>query len=292
MLTIRFTNNSFWGQGLSTATEKINKEISVKSKKLVQDEIKKFSDKDIKAIADSCNKLRSLDNKKNESRREFVKIFEEHHDTYRMVINTFKELTLNTVNNGDSKKTILAYYVQLIRNRQEEVGLSKNLLNEVKFGFMKSIVKWVDSPSELDKIVSTKHVEKSEIKKDFSSGSTGLSLELISKKKTPKYWELKVKLTNASKYPLQNIFLSFIDNKNKKLQIIEASGEIISIDTQKNMALIPFIVASMDENIHKTVEYSIKGSLDENFENLTAIEVKIDNPVKKIKETLQYDVKK
>lgn len=273
-------------------TEKLNKEVSIKSKKIVQDTVKKFTEKDIERITESCNKLRPLNNKINETRREFVTTFKEHHNTYRKVVNTYNEITLNTVQSGDTKKNILAYYIQLIRHQQEEQGFTKHLINEVKFGFMKSIVKWVDTPGELDKIAKTKQEDKKEIKKGTSFNSKQLSLELKDKKKTTKHWQIELILTNTSKYPLQNINISFFDDKNKKLQLIEASGENISLDDQKDMAFISFIIASMDENSHESLKYSIKGPLDENFENLKIIEVKIDNPVKKIKETQLFEVKK
>ena len=71
--------------------------------------VDKYTEKEIKAIAESCYKIRSLNNKKNETRKEFVSNFEKHYNTYKMIINKFEELALQTTSNGDSKKDSLTY---------------------------------------------------------------------------------------------------------------------------------------------------------------------------------------
>ena len=278
----------------NTITEKLNKEISSKSKKIVQDTVNKFTDKDIKAIADSCYKIRSINNKKNESRRDFVATFKKYHDTYRMVINTYNELVVLTSKNGDSKKNVLAYYVQLIREQEKEQGISQFLLNEAKYGFMKSIISWTDTPGALDKIssINEKNLEneKKKTKKSSESKSKMITLDFIDKEKKKDHWLLELSISNISKYPLQNIDLTFLDNMNNKLRLIEAEGKNISIASQGNTAQIAFLGVSMNERLHENIKYSLKGKLEDNFENLVLIEASIDNPGKREKEKELFDV--
>lgn len=278
----------------NTTTEKLNKEISSKSKKIVQETVNKFTDKEIKSIADSCYKLRSLNNKINESRRDFVAAFKSHHETYRMVINTYNELTINTSKNGDSKKNVLAYYVQLIREREEKQGISQYLLNEAKYGFMKSIISWKDTPGALDKISPIKikelEKEKKKTKKSTNSKTKMISLDFIDKKEMNDHWFLEISISNISKYPLQNIDLTFLDDKNKKLKLIEAEGKNISIISHGNIAQIAFMSASMNEKVPEEIKYSLKGDLRDNFENLSLIEASIDNPEKGEKEQESFEV--
>ena len=135
--------------------------------------VDKYTEKEIKAIAESCYKIRSLNNKKNETRKEFVSNFEKHYNTYKMIINNFEELALQTTANGDSKKDSLTYYVQIIRKREEDLAIKDYLLNEVKYGFMKSIVKWSDNPSEVKKPSKTpKENEAQKAKKNTKKTST------------------------------------------------------------------------------------------------------------------------
>ena len=137
------------------SVEKINEKVSSKSKNLIKITVDKYTEKEIKAIAESCYKIRSLNNKKNETRKEFVSNFAKHYDTYKMVIKNFEDLALQTTANGDSKKDSLTYYVQIIRKREEDLAIKDYLLNEVKYGFMKSIVKWSDNPGAVKKTLKT-----------------------------------------------------------------------------------------------------------------------------------------
>lgn len=237
--------------------------------------------------------MRSLNNKKNETRREFVSVFEKHHDTYRKVVNTYNDLTLNTSGNGDNKKTILGYYVQLIRERQEDSGISEYLLNEVKFGFMKSIVKWIDTPGELDKSSNSGQSKKASSKNQKKKGQSSTNkvhLEIKEKTSTPSTWQLKLFITNISKQPLQNIDLHFYDDKKNVLGLSEASGDHIHLKDSGNTARIDFLIASMDEDDLKEIEYTIKADKDVNFENLAKIEVEIENPSKKEVEKQEFKI--
>lgn len=277
---------------MSTATEKIERKVSSKSKRLIEETVKNFTDKDIKLIAGSCYKLRSLDNKKGETRREFVGVFAKHHNTYRKVVKTYNEIALSTSNNGDTKKDTLGYYVQLIREKQENLGITEYLLNEVKFGFMKSIVKWIDNPGELDKVSSISHQGKkgSNKKQKKRQSIPKVALELTKKVFSSSLWQVYLSITNISKQPLQNIELYFYDDENNLLSLSDALGDYISILEDEECARINFLMASMDENTQKAVDYVIKASKEENFDNLAKIEVVIENPSKGEKEKQEFNI--
>ncbi len=273
---------------MSTTTGNVEAKVSSKSKRIIDETVKRFTDKDIRLIADSCYKLRSLNNKKGETRREFVGVSAKHHDTYRKVLNTYNDLALST---SDNKKYILGYYVQLIRGRQEDLGIKDYLLNEVKFGFMKSIVKWIDTPGELDKVSSiSSQGKKGSTKKQKKSqeSATKVNLKLINKKSSGSAWQVQFSITNVSKQPLQNIDLYFYDDENNILSLSEASGDYITLLEEEDCARIDFLMASMDENDQKAIDYLIKASKDENFENLSKIEVVIENPSKGEKEKQEF----
>ena len=46
----------------------------------------------------------------------------------------------------------------------------------------------------------------------------------------------------------------------------------------------------MNERHHENIKYSLKGKLEDNFENLVLIEASIDNPGKREKEKELFDV--
>ena len=279
---------------MSNTKEKMDSKLSANSKKLIEEIVKKFTDKDIKLIADSCYKIRSLNNKKNETRREFVTTFEKHHDTYRKVINTYNELGLETSNNGDSKKDALAYYVDLIRKRQENLGINSYLLNEVKFGFMKSIVKWIDTPGDLDKVSSSAKEDKKQIKKTTKKKITRienkLSVSLDKKISSASQWQIYLTISNITRTPLQNIDLYFYNQENDLLEIEEAEGNYIVTDEKHQRARINFLEASMEENSVKESKFIIKFSKDIDVEDLDKIEAEIENPSKGEKETETFNV--
>jgi hypothetical protein len=149
---------------MSLTKQVASEKLTTKSKTLINETVTNFTDKQIKAIADASYKIRSINNKKSETRKEFVTVFEKHHDTYRWITKTFDELAAVALGNGDTKKYVLAYYIQLIRKRQENMGINAYLINEVKYGFMKSIAKWIDTPGDLQKSGTKKENEEEAIK--------------------------------------------------------------------------------------------------------------------------------
>ena len=277
---------------MNPSTEALTEKLTNKSKSLIKKTVEKFTDKDIKLIADASFKIRSLNNKTSESRREFVSNFSKHHDTYRKVINTFEELANETTAYGDTKKNCLAYYVQLIREREKDQGVDQYLLNEVKYGFMKSIVKWIDTPGDLDKTskIAKKDSSTKSKKKSAKLKANKLVIKIIETKVKSAHWELDLSLTNNSDIPLQNIELSFVTTDDKKLLLSEVAGDLISLTKKNKTAKIAFLQASMDEESKSWNEFMIKGPNIDEFENLSKITSEIENTKDKITETEVFEL--
>ena len=252
---------------------------------MIKSAVAKFTDKEISNIADSCAGLRSLDNKKRESRREFVSNFTEYHDLYKKVVNTFEDLSDEIKANGDTKKGSLAFYVQLIRDREVKLGKESYLLNEAKFGFMKSIAKWVFTPGELDKTSKSQDEAKkdkpSKSKKKISTRKNQiLFIKLQNKSSNNSSWEVELVITNISDNPLQNVDLSLYDTDGEKFSLSEAEGDFISINKKEDSVRIAFMPASMDENNREEKTYTLKGPTSLDIERLTSIHAEVDNPGK------------
>ena len=106
----------------------------------------KISDEEIKLLADSCQKIRSIKTKQSESRSDYVNLFGDFHDLYTHILTCrdeeFTALKDKTIKRPDFTKG----FVKELRQRQEGLGVEKYLINDVKFGFISNIVHWVQNP--------------------------------------------------------------------------------------------------------------------------------------------------
>ena len=113
-----------------------------------------LTDEHLILLSQACTKLRSINTKKGELRKDYVQKFYEFHDIF---IKVFEIVETNVneylLEHSDQKRgDVLKSVIKTIRDRQEALGIEKYLFNQVKFGFLKNIVTWLRDSDLLEKI--------------------------------------------------------------------------------------------------------------------------------------------
>ncbi|MHA1407047.1 MAG: DUF6884 domain-containing protein [Candidatus Heimdallarchaeaceae archaeon] len=216
-----------------------------------------LTNNDMKLIADSCNGLKTINTKKGESRKDFVAKYKKYYPIYRKLINIIEPtVTELKERNGETKTKLIGEFVQQIREKQEKLGLSTYLLNEVKYTIMKTVIKWIDNPKELEK--KSVYVPRSKERK--SKGKTArlivnrpeIEIELKEPVKQKNRWEIEGFLINKSNYPLQNIKIKVKDSKDKQIKVIEVTGNLV--EKAAGEIHINFVAAPMGEETEKLLK--------------------------------------
>ena len=110
-----------------------------------------ITDNELLQLAKSCEKIRSINTKKGENRRDYVTIFENYHELYIKLVTTRENLYLLQADVDQKKSAFSTTFIKELRERQEKLGLTKYLVNNVKFAFIVNIVHWLQNPELLDK---------------------------------------------------------------------------------------------------------------------------------------------
>lgn len=254
--------------------------VNAETKKLVNLAVKTVTDNDLKDLIDGCTGLKSINNRKGETRLEYVKKYEEHHDLYHKIVDIGNDL-ISSANEktGDAKTKIKSEFVQGLRKRQELLKLSGPLLNEVKFGFMSSMVKWLNNPEELKKksLYKPRNKDKKS-KQSLSLNEPDIDIEMKSKNLNKNQWEIILSIKNKNRFPLQNVSLTFFDFEDEQLELSSVSGRNMEYNKSNKSVIIPYIQASMDDNEAFSTKCLIAAEKVENFNDRFKIVAEQDYP--------------
>lgn len=266
-----------------------------------------LTDEEIKEVASSCKGLRSINTREEETREKYVASYKAFYGVYKRTIKAVEDVTDELKNSFPGTKTQVRELVILgLRTKQQDLGVTRYLLNPVKYSFIKTIVNWINNPSAL-KIKSTYQprtkVEKdTEIKmKDANSKSENqseikivskpkikpkpkiiaekpeMNVVIVDKKSLKDTWKISFNIENNTSYPLQNLEIRIYDEKDDSMHVISASGDLIEV--ANGIIYIRFIPASMTEESYIAM-FVFTVSEVENIQEGLTFSIKQDYPAK------------
>jgi len=266
-----------------------------------------LTDEEIKEVASSCKGLRSINTREEETREKYVANYKKFYGVYKRTIKAVEDVTDELKNSFPGTKTQVRELVILgLRSKQQDLGVTRYLLNPVKYSFIKTIVKWINNPSAL-KIKSTYQprtkVEKdTEIKmKDANPESENqseitivskpkikpkpkiiaekpeMNVVIVDKKSLKDTWKISFNIENNTSYPLQNLEIRIYDEKDDSMHVISVSGDLIEV--ANGIIYIRFIPASMTEESY-TAKFVFTVSEVENIQDGLTFSIKQDFPAK------------
>ncbi|MCE7748442.1 MAG: hypothetical protein GPJ51_08585 [Candidatus Heimdallarchaeota archaeon] len=277
-----------------------------------------LTDEEIKEIASSCKGLRSINTREEETREKYVANYKKFYGIYKRTIKAVEELTDDLKNSFPGTKTQVRELVILgIRTKQQDLGVTRYLLNPVKYSFIKTIVNWINNPSAL-KTKSTYRprtkVEKdTEIKKKDANHESGsqseikivskpkiipkpkqkiiaekpeMNVVIIDKKALKDTWKISFNIENNSSYPLQNLEIRIYDEKDDSIHVSSVSGDLIEV--ANGIIYIRFIPASMTGEFY-TAKFVFTVSEVENIQDGLTFSIKQDYPAKTKIVTIIFD---
>lgn len=180
--------------------------------------INTIPDNELVTLAQSCEKIRSINTKKEENRKEYVNFYCQYHDLFKKFV-YLREETFNDLDDGEIEKPAFnSQFVKLLRLRQEELGITKYLINDVKFAFILNIVHWLDNPELLDKKTEYKPRNKTTKRKKSSAKP---KLKIISMNQDI----ITIELNNTSKEPINKIIVELSTGNQAELFITTRPGK-------------------------------------------------------------------
>ena len=103
-------------------------------------------------------------------------------------------------------------FVALLRKRQEELGVEKYLINDVKFAFMVNIVHWIEDPRLLEIKREYKPRNKKGREEKKKQKATIKILSLTAK-------ELTIEIKDTAKEPVKGIQIQMKDGEKIELEL-------------------------------------------------------------------------
>jgi hypothetical protein len=266
-----------------------------------------LTDDEIKEAATACKGLRTIRTKEGESREKYTAIFKDRYDVFVRTINAIEEVTEELHKSFSMTKTKVRELAILgLRTKQEELGISRYLLNPLKYSFMKTIVNWIDNPSMLkiksvytprskDQKKDKEKSKKTQTRTDAKTGeetiskpkpkpkpkpvineeSMDIDLRILEKKKTNNSWKITFVLENRTVFPMQNIEIKIYDENDDTVRVKSVSGDLIEV--ANGVVYIRFIPASMNDDYYKS-KFVITVSDVANIEDGVTFSVKQDYP--------------
>lgn len=216
------------------------------NKKEISERIKaNFSKEDLISIDESCDKLRTIKTKDNEDRKDYVNVFEEFFPIYRKLVETGEAIAVEISSDSEDGLTaIRVEFVEQIRALQEGIGLTSKLLNVVKYSMIKTIINWINNPDKLEiKSVYKPRSKTKKKRKKFSIDRPNIDFTIQKREKKEREWVIAAEIINNSNYPLQNLEIELLDENEKEIRIIDASGYLIEL--AKGKINVSFIASSM-----------------------------------------------
>ena len=266
-----------------------------------------LTDEEIKEVASSCKGLRSINTREEETREKYVASYKAFYGVYKRTIKAVEDVTDELKNSFPGTKTQVRELVILgLRTKQQDLGVTRYLLNPVKYSFIKTIVNWINNPSAL-KIKSTYQprtkVEKdTEIKMKDANTESGnqseikivpkpeikpkpkivaekpeMNVVIVDKKSLKDTWKISFNIENNTSYPLQNLEIRIYDEKDDSMHVISVSGDLIEV--ANGIIYIRFIPASMTEESY-TAKFVFTVSEVENIQDGLTFSIKQDFPAK------------
>ena len=218
---------------------------------------KKFTKTEIKLIAKSCEKIRAVNTRKSESRREYVKQYENYYDIYHKLVENVEKITEDLKEKlEESKVSIRESVILEIRKKQEEYGITSYLLNPVKYSFIRTIVNWLKNPAELKKKSTYRPRTKSK-KQKLALKKPEFDIDILEIKRENTLWKVFFQVVNKTNYPLQNLELKFLDKNDEQIYVTSAAGNFVEV--AKGLVHIPFILAPMSKE-EKSEKYVLTAS--------------------------------
>lgn len=249
----------------------------------VEQEIKYYvetlSDQEIKEIQLISHGLRPLNAKSGETRQTWLDRFVTkpgYENQFKKYASFFSEV-LEKVGDatGEKKSMIREELVRQIRTRQEALGLSSYLLNNVKFTTIKILYDYQVNPEKLktnlpykarssSKPMKSKSKTRSPIKskidpeqrsKPKKSKSRVIEHDIALTIKVDRYTEkekenhLVFSLINSNPIPLQNLRIRFLDSDGVDVTILNVLSN--HAKTEDNTLIFPFIPSPMEESTTK-----------------------------------------
>ncbi|MHA1446771.1 MAG: hypothetical protein ACTSSN_08775 [Candidatus Heimdallarchaeaceae archaeon] len=266
-----------------------------------------LTDEEIKEVASSCKGLRYINTREEETREKYVANYKKFYGVYKRTIKAVEELTDDLRNSFPGTKTQVRELVILgLRTKQQDLGVTRYLLNPVKYSFIKTIVNWINNPSAL-KIKSTyqprtKGKKDTEIKKQDVHTESGnqsetkiitepkakpktkiiaekpeMNVVIVDKKSIKDTWKISFTIENNTSYPLQNLEIRIYDEKDDSIHVSSVSGDLIEV--ANGIIYIRFIPASMTGESY-TAKFVFTVSEVENIQDGLTFSIKQDYPAK------------
>ncbi len=232
-----------------------------------------LTDEEIKKIASSCKGLKSINTREEETRKKYVANYKEFYGVYKRTIKAVEDLTDDLKDSFSGTKTQVRELVILgLRTKQQDLGVTRYLLNPVKYSFIKTIINWINNPSALKTKSTyqprTKVKKDTEDKKKDADSKSGNQFEteiitkskakpktiiiaekpemkvvIINKKSLKDTWKISFNIENNTNYPLQNLEIRIYDEKDDSIHVSSVSGDLIEV--ANGIIYIRFIPASM-----------------------------------------------
>jgi hypothetical protein len=234
-----------------------------------------FTKTDIRLIAKSCEKIRAVNTKKNESRQEYIKQYENYYDIYHKLVENVEKLIEELKEKlEEAKVSIRENVIQEIRKKQEELGITSYLLNPVKYSFIKTIVNWLNNPTELKKKSIYRPRAKNN-KQKLILKKPEFNIDILEIKQENTFWKVYFQVVNKSNYPLQNLDLKFFDKSDEQIYVTSAAGNFVEV--AKGLVHIPFVPAPMSKE-EKSVKYVFTASETEELNDVIKVKISFDFP--------------
>ncbi len=266
-----------------------------------------LTDEEIKEVASSCKGLRSINTKEKETRENYVANYKEFYGVYKRTIKAVENLTDDLKDSFPGTKTQVRELVILgLRTKQQDLGVTRYLLNPVKYSFIKTIINWINNPSALKTKSTyqprTKAKKDTENKKKDSTTKSGnqsetklipqpktkpkpkiiaekpeMNVVIVDKKALKDTQKISFNIENNSNFPLQNLEIRIYDEKDDSIHVSSVSGDLIEV--ANGIIYIRFIPASMTEESY-TAKFVFTVSEVENIRDGLTFSIKQDYPAK------------
>ncbi len=224
-----------------------------------------ITNEDLKNLKIILKGLDTVQTKKNQTRKEWVKEHQHRERVARYFVEGIDNLIikLNSQYN-DTKGQLKKEIIDQFRAKQLATGQTTLLINAPRLSQLSTLINWIDKP-ELQNLVS-KYTPRTGKKPLLKFQAPKMDLEIKSWRITDFSSEIIMNLINRNPFPIQNLEIEIkSEDEDYTLGLDKVTGNNVSI--KNNKVIIDFIKASMNTDVH--VEqiriYTYRNTEHENF---------------------------
>ena len=142
---------------------------------------------------------------------------------------------------------------------------------------IKTIINWVDNPEKLEikSVYKPRSKTKKKRKKTLSIDRPNIDFTIQKREKKDREWVIAAEIINNSNYPLQNLEVELLDENEKEIRIIDASGYLIEL--AKGKINVSFIASSMGNEA--SLKFWFKALENEPLDKLFVVNISQDYPI-------------